>query len=189
MYITNPNSAAQVICLQYHPSPCGELVLASVGNELCLCDWNGMTCAERNMRRIRRYINADFLTQSSAVIELAKKQLDRYFAGSSTVFDIPLHPFGTDFQLKVWNALLHIPYAETRSYLDIAHSVGNTSGVRAVAQAIGANGIGIIIPCHRGIGSNRSLTGFAGGLDKKAFLLEHERINHINLHQNINNHK
>ena len=76
---------------------------------------------------------------------------------------------------RVWRALLDIPYGETRNYLDVAKSIGNEKGVRAVAQAIGANGIGILIPCHRVIGSNRSLTGFTGGLDKKEFLLELER--------------
>lgn len=87
---------------------------------------------------------------------------------------MPLHPFGTNFQKSVWNALLEIPYGVTRSYLHIARQVGNEKGVRAVAQAIGANGIGIIIPCHRVIGSDRSLTGFAGGLDAKRTLLRLE---------------
>ena len=103
------------------------------------------------------------------------RQLDGYFAGNSRKFDIPLRPFGTDFQLRVWRALLDIPYGETRSYMEIAGKVGNAKGVRAVAQAIGANGIGVLVPCHRVIGSDHSLTGFAGGLAKKAFLLELER--------------
>ena len=164
-----------MICIQYYNSPCGELVLASMGDELCLCDWNGMPCAERNLCRIRRYVNADFRTEPSSVIEQTKRQLDEYFAGSRKEFDIPLHPFGTDFQLQVWRALFDIPYGETRTYMEIALKIGNAKGVRAVAQAIGANGIDILIPCHRVVGSNNSLTGFAGGLDKKRFLLELER--------------
>lgn len=169
------SNATQIICIQYYNSPCGELVLASIGNELCLCDWNGMPCAERNMRRIGRYMNVDFRVESSPVINQTKRQLDEYFADSRTEFDIPLHPFGTDFQQLVWKALLNIPYGETRSYMEIATKVGNAKGVRAVAQAIGANGICIIIPCHRVVGSNHSLTGFTGGLDKKKFLIEMER--------------
>ena len=149
--------------------------MASVGNELCLCDWNGMPCAERNKRRIGRYVKADFRMASSSVLEQAMRQLDDYFAGNSRKFDIPLRPFGTDFQLRVWRALLNIPYGETRSYMEIATKVGNAKGVRAVAQVIGANGICIIIPCHRVVGSNHSLTGFTGGLDKKKFLIEMER--------------
>ena len=162
------------IKIQYYSSPCGELILASIGKELCLCDWSGMACAERNMRRIGQCVNADFRIEPSPVIEEAKRQLDDYFTGHRKTFDIPLHPFGTVFQLSVWRALLNIPYGETRTYLDIATSIGNAKGARAVAQAIGANGIGILIPCHRVIGSNHTLTGYSGGLDKKKFLIELE---------------
>ena len=161
--------------MQYYASPCGELILASTGDELCLCDWNGMPCAGRNRHRIERYLQAEFCTESSAVLEETKRQLDAYFAGHRKEFCIPLHPVGTDFQLRVWRALLDIPYGETRSYMEIATAIGHPRGVRAVAQAIGANGIGILIPCHRVIGSNHSLTGFTGGLDKKAWLLDLER--------------
>ena len=164
-----------MICIQYYNSPCGELILASMDDELCLCDWNGMPCAERNLRRIRRYVNKDFRKETSPVIEQTKRQLDDYFAGNRKEFDIQLHTFGTDFQNRVWKALLDIPYGKTRTYMEIAKSIGNAKGVRAVAQAIGANSIDIIVPCHRVIGSNHSLTGFAGGLDKKRFLLELER--------------
>lgn len=164
-----------MICIQYYNSPCGELVLASMGDELCLCDWNRMPCAERNLCRIGRYVNADFRTEPSSVIEQTKRQLDEYFAGSRKEFDIPLHPFGTDFQLQVWRALFDIPYGETRTYMEIALKIGNAKGVRAVAQAIGANGIDILIPCHRVVGSNNSLTGYTGGLGKKKFLLKIER--------------
>ena len=164
-----------MICIQYYNSPCGELVLASMDDELCLCDWNGMPCAERNLRRIGRYVNKDFRKETSPVIEQTKRQLDDYFAGNRKEFDIQLHTFGTDFQNRVWKALLDIPYGKTRTYMEIAKSIDNAKGVRAVAQAIGANSLDIIVPCHRVIGSNHSLTGFAGGLDKKRFLLELER--------------
>ena len=167
--------ASQVICIQFYSSPCGELILASMGNALCLCDWNGMPCAERNKRRLDRYVNVVFCTESSPVLEQTKRQLDDYFAGHRKTFDIPLHPFGTDFQLLVWRALIDIPYGETRTYMEIATKIGNAKGVRAVAQAIGANGIDILIPCHRVIGSNHSMTGYTGGLDKKKFLIELER--------------
>lgn len=166
---------AQVICIQYYSSPCGELILASMDDELCLCDWNGMACAERNRRRLGRYVNAEFSIASSPVLELTKKQLDNYFAGNRKEFNIPLHPIGTGFQLRVWKALLDIPYGETRCYREIAQEIGNPKSVRAVAQAIGANGIDILIPCHRVIGSNHSLTGFAGGVEKKEFLLSLEK--------------
>ena len=165
----------QRISIQHYSSPCGELVLASMGHELCLCDWSGMACAKRNIRRIGRYMNVDFRVESSPVVEQTKRQLDDYFAGHRKTFDIPLHPFGTDFQLLVWRALVDIPYGETRKYMEIATKIGHAKGVRAVAQAIGANGIDILIPCHRVIGSNHSMTGYTGGLDKKKFLIELER--------------
>lgn len=164
------------VYLQYYSSPCGELILASIGSALCLCDWNDQPCAEHHLHRISRYVHADFHVATSAVLEQAKRQLDEYFAGCRTAFSIPLHPVGTDFQLRVWSALCSIPYGETRSYKHIAQSIGCPQGVRAVAQAIGANGICIIIPCHRVVGSNGALTGFTGGLDKKAYLLGQEKV-------------
>ena len=160
--------------IQYYDSPCGRLVLASADDELCLCDWNEKPCAERNKRRLVRLLNAEFSMETSAALERTKKELDEYFAGKRRQFDIPLHPVGTEFQKQVWQALLEIPYGETRTYKAIAQRVDNPKGVRAVASAIGANGISIIIPCHRVIGSNHSLTGFAGGLDAKRLLLETE---------------
>lgn len=94
------DNAAQIVSIQYYHSPCGELILASMSNALCLCDWNGMPCAERNKLRIGRYVNADFRIAPSPVIEQAKRQLDEYFAGKRKEFHIPLHPVGTVFQLR-----------------------------------------------------------------------------------------
>ena len=167
----------QTVHIQYYASPYGELILASVGYELCLCDWNEKSCAERNKHRLERLLNADFVMASSAVLEQTKRELDEYFAGKRKSFDIPLHPVGTDFQQQVWQALLEIPYGETRTYKEIAESVNNLKGVRAVAQAIGANGMSILIPCHRVIGTNHSLTGYAGGIEAKRLLLDIESKN------------
>ncbi len=157
--------------IQYYDSPCGRLVLASVGNELCLCDWNDMPGAERNMRRLAKYVKAEFNIETSSVLEETKRQLDEYFTGKRKSFDIQLRMVGTRFQQQVWNALLNIPYGATRSYKDIAQSIGKPQAARAVAGAIGANGISILIPCHRVIGSDHSLTGYAGGLEAKRMLL------------------
>lgn len=159
------------INIQHYFSLCGELVLASYADNLCLCDWSDNPCAERNKRRLERYLNASFKTETSSVLEEAKRQLDEYFAGNRKAFTIPLLLVGTVFQQQVWNELLNIPYGATTSYKEIAQSIGKPKAVRAVAGAIGANGISILIPCHRVIGCNNSLTGYAGGLEAKKVLL------------------
>ena len=99
------------------------------------------------------------------------RRLDAYFAGERVAFDVPLAPWGTPFQQSVWNALCGIPYGETVSYAEIARRVGRPSAVRAVGAANGANPIAIVIPCHRVIGANGTLTGYGGGLDRKRALL------------------
>lgn len=165
----------QTVYIQHYPSPCGEIVLGAAGEELCLCDWGGRPSAERNLRRLERVLGAEFKEESSPALERARAELDEYFSGSRTAFDIPLRPVGTPFQMRVWDALREIPYGQTRTYKEIALRVDNLKGVRAVAQAIGANALAIFIPCHRVIGSDNSLTGFAGGLQAKKLLLELEK--------------
>ena len=104
-----------------------------------------------------------------------QKQLTEYENGKRKVFELPLHLIGTDFQKQVWNALLEIPYRETRSYQEIAIRIGKPKALRAVGGACNRNPIGIIVPCHRVIGKNGSLTGYAGGLSYKELLLKHEK--------------
>ena len=108
-------------------------------------------------------------------LDMAAQQLEEYFSGSRREFDIPMDMGGTDFQKKCWQALMEIPYGETRSYSDIAMQVGSPKGVRAVGMANHVNPIPIIVPCHRVVGKNGSLTGYAGGLDMKTWLIEHEK--------------
>ena len=111
------------------------------------------------------------------VLQATRQQLREYFAGQRQTFDLPLSPaWGTPFQRAVWQALQHIPYAQRRTYGDIAQLVGNANAARAVGAAIGQNPHSIIVPCHRVMGANGSLTGFAGGLDRKKYLLDHETM-------------
>jgi methylated-DNA-[protein]-cysteine S-methyltransferase len=118
----------------------------------------------------------------NSITELAVEQLNDYLAGERTSFDLPLEPRGTEFQQTVWKELQEIPFGETWSYLDLALAVGSKEHTRAVGLANGKNPIAIVIPCHRVIGSDGSLTGYAGGLDKKKWLLEHEGVlNQISL--------
>lgn len=155
-------------------SPCGILLLASFGNKLCLCDWLTSRLNSNNKRRLQRIFNAEFENGSSGVIELAATQLNEYFAGIRREFAIPLLFAGTDFQKSVWNELLAIPYGKKISYAHLAQCIGKQKAVRAVANAIGANPLSIFVPCHRVIGSNHSLTGYAGGISAKNFLLHLE---------------
>jgi methylated-DNA-[protein]-cysteine S-methyltransferase len=111
---------------------------------------------------------------SDPVHAAAVRQLVEYFAGERTTFDLPLRPRGTPFQQAVWTTLLAIPAGETRSYVDIARAIGRPSAVRAVGAANGRNPLAIVVPCHRVIGASGALTGYAGGLDAKRWLLAHE---------------
>ena len=108
------------------------------------------------------------------LLEEAARQLEEYFAGQRKVFSLPLAPKGTEFQLRVWQALLQIPYGETRSYGELAAMVGNPKACRAVGGANHRNPLSILIPCHRVVGTGGSLTGYAGGLSVKEFLLKLE---------------
>ena len=163
------------ITVRRYCAPCGELVLGSYSDRLCLCDW----MAEGGHRkvvddRLIRMLGAEFAEGTSSVIETAIKQLDEYFAGVRRSFDVPLLLVGTDFQKRVWHELLSIPYGATVSYGEMARNIGKPKAVRAVANANGANVISIFAPCHRVIGSDGSLTGYAGGLHAKEYLLNLE---------------
>ena len=119
---------------------------------------------------------SEFEVGTSEVIEKAARQLDEFFAGKRKEFDVPLLFVGTDFQKTVWNELLEIPFGKTVSYGEMAKRLDIPNAVRAVANANGANALSIFVPCHRVIGSDRSLTGYGGGLTAKKYLLELESI-------------
>lgn len=159
----------------HYLSPAGELILGSYGSKLCLCDWATEKRRERIDRRIAKALNAVFTEGESEITEKATTQLNEYFAHQRTSFDIPLLFAGSDFQKQVWNKLLDISYGQTMSYGEMARQLGCPTAVRAVANANGANAISIIVPCHRIIGSNHQLTGYAGGLDAKRMLLDLEK--------------
>ena len=162
------------ISIEYHKTPFGEFIIGSFENKLCLLDFRYRKNRETIDKRLKSNLKAIYVEQTSAVIKECKKQLDEYFSMNRKEFDIPLLLVGSDFQKSVWDALLKIPYGKTSSYLDLAKKIDNEKAVRAVANANGANCIAIIVPCHRVIGSDGSLTGYAGGLDLKKKLLELE---------------
>ncbi|MGZ4591625.1 MAG: methylated-DNA--[protein]-cysteine S-methyltransferase [Actinomycetes bacterium] len=144
-------------------SPVGELLLTSDGESLTRLLFTPFTT------------DPTWSPEPCPVLAETVSQLTAYFAGERTDFDLPLSPTGTPFQLRVWQALRDIPYAETINYGQLAGRVGNIKASRAVGLANGRNPISIVVPCHRVIGANGSLTGYGGGLDRKRTLLDLER--------------
>jgi len=149
------------------PSPIGDLTLVSNGEALTglyLCEQKGGPDPDSGWQR------------DEVEFDAVAKQLAAYFAGDRREFDLPLAPRGTEFQVKVWRELCRIPYGETISYGELARRIGQPAASRAVGLANGRNPIGIIVPCHRVIGADGTLTGYGGGLDRKKWLLEHEKM-------------
>lgn len=147
-------------------SPVGPLRLAA--ND------EGLRLIEFPQPRHRTPVGPDWFEGEHPLIERARMQLDEYFAGRRRRFDLPLAPHGTAFQRRVWQALAAIPYGETRSYAQLAATIGAPSATRAVGAANGRNPLPIVVPCHRVIGADGTLTGFGGGLPTKQFLLHLE---------------
>lgn len=150
------------------PSPVGRLKLVANSQALVAVVWENEQPKCLDSKQL-------LLCADHPILLATQKQLSEYFAGQRQHFDLPLTFEGTDFQQKVWQALLSIPFAETRSYRDIAAQIGNVKAVRAVGAANGKNPISIIAPCHRVIGANGQLVGFAGGLNNKHILLQLEQ--------------
>lgn len=147
-----------------HDTPVGPLTLMSDGAALTRCAF------EKPRHRF-----AEAPRGEDAIIAAARRELDAYFAGKLRAFGLPLAPQGTPFQQRVWAALLNIPYGVTRSYAQQAAAIGSPKASRAVGLANGRNPIAIIIPCHRVIGANGSLTGYGGGMARKRLLLDLEQ--------------
>ncbi len=173
------------INIQRHQTEIGELVLGSFGGKLCLLGFG-----DREMRRavdggIRKKLDVKFIEQSDEVLEQTMKQVDQYLNGNRKEFDMPLLMVGTDFQRRVWKALMRVPYGTTSTYGQIAEAIDSPRAVRAVGNANAVNPISIIVPCHRIIGSDGGLVGYGGGLSVKRRLLELERSNSADRRQDI----
>lgn len=145
----------------YENTPVGRLCIGEENGCITRVTWNK--------------IPTEAVQEETKAIRRCKEQLDEYFSGKRTAFDLPLAPMGTLFQQKVWQALQEISYGETRTYGEIAEAVGNPKAARAVGMANNKNPIAILVPCHRVIGKNGKLLGYASGLDHKTFLLKLEK--------------
>jgi methylated-DNA-[protein]-cysteine S-methyltransferase len=145
-------------------SPVGKLKLVASANALVVVLW-----PRESPNRIK--LDTATLDPQQTILLETERQLAEYFSGGRTEFDLPLQPVGSEFQKKVWRALREIPFGQTRSYLDLATAIGSSKAARAVGAANGKNPLSIIVPCHRVVGADGSLTGFAGGIETKAALL------------------
>ena len=164
-----------MICAPY-TAPCGVLLLGTIDNRLCLCDWQASRNHDRFLADVEERFHAECRNGESETLTRAAQQLDEYFAGQRKTFDLHLEVCGSFFQSSVWSALLQIPFGETRSYMEVAQRVRSPWAMRAVANACGANPLSLFIPCHRVIHSDGSPGGYAGGLrEVKEWLLEWER--------------
>ena len=159
-----------------YETPCGKLLLGTQDSNLYLCDWISGNRTDKTMKRINPFLPDAGTNDDLLLMEKCVGSLDEYFAGKREFFDIPFVALGTEFQRKVWRTLLDVPYGTKTTYKAIAEAVGCPRGVRAVASAIGANPLSIFIPCHRIIGSDGNITGYAGGLYAKKYLLQLEAL-------------
>ena len=177
LFGTAPSKSSGVHCLlaKWIESPLGAILALADDDGLYVYDWVDRRGLEREIVRLRAKTKFVIVPGSHRVLEQAEREVTEYFAGNRNVFTLPFARRGTEFQRQVWDELLRIPSGETRSYAEIARSIGQPKAVRAVARANGDNFRGIVIPCHRVIGSDGSLTGYGGGLARKQWLLDHER--------------
>lgn len=163
-----------MITLTHIDTPLGKMLAGATDNGICLFDFEYRKMMPQIQKRITTYLSDDFQQGEHPHFALLRSQLDEYFTGERQVFDLPLIFTGTSFQNRVWQALTQIPFGRTRTYMQQAQVLGDEKAIRAVARANGENCLAIIIPCHRVVGSDGSLTGYAGGLRNKKWLLEHE---------------
>ena len=156
-------------------SPLGPLILGCTEQGVCMVEFFTVEKLEKNLTEMMKKRSMNLKFEDSKWLRSLKNELELYFMKELKDFNLPLDPIGTEFQKKVWKILKTIPFGQTMSYSDQAKIYGDQKALRAVASANGKNKISILLPCHRVVGKNGDLTGYAGGLDKKSWLLEHER--------------
>lgn len=165
------------INIQLHKTEIWRVTLGSFRGKLCFLDFGKGKARGTVEGRVKQALNAELVEQDDDILRETRRQLDEYLEGQRKGFDIPVLMLGTGFQKDVWNAVTRVPYGATSTYSQIARDIGKESAVRAVGNAMAANPISIIVPCHRIVGSGGELVGYGGGLSVKRRLLELERNN------------
>ena len=165
----------KIIDVKRIETPLGTMIACANENGICMLEFSDRKALPTELKEISKHFDANIVQGENPHFKTLEKELEEYFEGKRKDFTVPLSPVGTDFQKKVWEILRTIPYGTTRSYQQQADILGNPKAVRAVANANGLNKISIIIPCHRVIGTNGTLTGYSGGIWRKQKLLELEK--------------
>jgi len=156
-------------------TPLGEMAAAATKEGVCLLEFREKAGSPPEFDKLALIFNTEIRHGTNRHLRNLRKQLKEYFKGKRKEFSVPLAYQGTEFQKSVWESLLNIPYGKTVSYMDQAGSINKPRAARAVANANGSNPVAIVIPCHRVIGSDGDLTGYGGGLERKRWLIDHER--------------
>jgi AraC family transcriptional regulator, regulatory protein of adaptative response / methylated-DNA-[protein]-cysteine methyltransferase len=174
-----PSASSDCIYTARVESPLGPLMVAASAQGICLLEFDDMQRVDNELSQLNRLLGLPIVAGENQHLMNLRNELEQYFDGQLKQFSLPLVYPGSDFQQRVWTELLKVPYAETRSYEELAIAVGSPLGVRAVGTANGANRIAILIPCHRVLNKNGRLGGYGGGLWRKNALLQLE-MEHIN---------
>lgn len=174
---SSPKTSQAVIVIDRFTTPLGPMFVCATCDGVCLLEFVERRMLETEFRDLQRLLNAKIIAGENKHTKQAKTEITQYFAGNRQQFTVALVSPGSQFQQQVWQGLNLIPYGQTASYSEQANRINKPNAVRAVAAANGANRIAIIVPCHRVIGKNGDLTGYAGGLERKRWLLEHEKNN------------
>jgi len=169
------SKSEKVVDLKRIETPLGTMIACADVNGICMLEFSDRKALPTELKEISKHFNANIIQGENPHFKILEQELVEYFAGKRQIFTVPLSLVGTEFQKKVWEVLRGIPYGTTRSYQQQANILGNPKAVRAVANANGLNKISIIIPCHRVIGTNGTLTGYGGGIWRKQKLLELEQ--------------
>lgn len=175
--VAGDKAAGETIYVNRILTPLGPMVVAADEGQLVLLEFADRRMLETQIKTVRRIFKASFAPGESEIIRQTETQVAEYFSGDRTTFDLPIAIRGTDFQVSVWKQLLKIPVGETCSYDQLARKINRVGAQRAVGRANGDNRLAIVIPCHRVIRSDGTLSGYGGGLWRKQWLLDHEKLN------------
>jgi O-6-methylguanine DNA methyltransferase len=174
-YKSKTSEKKELIYLTDIETPLGKMTAGCTNEGICLLEFTDRKEYQKEIVQIEKHFNSSAKFAKHKLHKEVIKQLEEYFSGKRKTFGLAINVPGTEFQKKVWNALIDVPYGKTRTYLEQSKTLGNPKAIRAIAKANGNNRISIIIPCHRIIGTNGNLIGYGGGLWRKKWLLQHEQ--------------